>query len=112
MERFNANVDAFESPLYETPKILKAIGMNFSMYVSVGMVNDLVNVICVQSAIGMAIICREMRAALDVIFHQSMKRRALTVWQNLGSYFSFALQNSAHDYFIRHAFSKAFCAGF
>src|SRR5229473_5829341 len=79
MEWFNANICSFESPLYETPEVLKAIRVNFSNDVSFGMVNNLVDVICVQSAITMAIIGRKMRAALNIFFHQSMKCRAFAV---------------------------------
>src|SRR5690349_6593523 len=98
MEWFNADICALESPLYETPEILKAVRVNFSHYISVGMVNDLMDVLFVQPAIAVAVIGRKMRAALDVFFHQSMKRRAFAVWENLSSYFAFALQNSSNDY--------------
>src|SRR5882724_7238785 len=112
MEWFNADICALESPLYQTPEVLKAIRMNFSDDVSFSMVNDLVNVVRVQSTIAVAIICRKMRAALDVIFYQRMKRRTFAVRENLGSNFSVTLQHAANYNFVGHALSKASCAGF
>src|SRR5438270_11182736 len=112
MERFNGNVCAFQPALYEAPKVFESVRVNFSADVSFGMVNDLMNVILVQSPIAVAIIGREMRATFDVISDNGVKGWAFTIRDNQRSNFSLTLQD-ARDYgFVRHTLSKSRQAGF
>jgi hypothetical protein len=53
VERLDANVGSLESALQERPEILKAIGVNLAVNVSLGVVNDSVLVAAnVESLIG------------------------------------------------------------
>jgi hypothetical protein len=62
MERLNGNIGAFQSALYETPKVFQSVRVYLSVNVFLGMVNDSVSVFLIQSPIGMTIISRELRA--------------------------------------------------
>lgn len=43
MERFHANVGAFESALEQAPKIFESVGVNLPVNIPLGMVNNLVS---------------------------------------------------------------------
>src|SRR5436190_17647311 len=107
MERFNGNIGAHESPLYQTPEILKAIRVYLPVNVLFGMVNDPMSVFLIQSPIGMAIIGRELGAVFDVIFYQSLQCMPLSVLKNLSSHFAAAFQDSADYDFVGSAFGQS-----
>src|SRR5437879_6926784 len=99
MERFNGNIGAFQSALYETPKVFESVRVDFTVNVSFGMVNNLMNVILVQSAIAVTIISRKMRTAFDVISDNSVKGWTFAVWDNQRSHFSLTLQYASDNGF-------------
>jgi len=78
MERFNGNIGAFQSALYETPEVFQSVRVYLPVYVLFGMVNDSMSIFLIQSSIGVAIIGRELRAAFDVISNKAPKGTAFT----------------------------------
>ena len=54
MERFNGNIGAFQSALYEAPEVFQPVRVYLPVHVLFGMVNDSMSVFLVQSPIGMA----------------------------------------------------------
>src|SRR5436305_15075345 len=78
MERFNGNIGAFQSALYEAPEVFQPVRMNLPVNVLFGMVNDSMSVFLVQSPIRVAIIGRELRAGFDVIPNKCMQNVTLS----------------------------------
>src|SRR5690348_6600356 len=107
MERFNGNIGAFQSALYETPEVLQSVRVYLPIHVLFGMVNDSMSVFLVQSPIRMTIIRRKLRAGFDVISNKCMQSVTLSVLKNLSSHLATTLQDSADDNFVRSAFGHS-----
>src|ERR1041385_5242855 len=58
----------------------------------------------VQSPIGVAIIGRQVRAIFDVIGYECLQSLTLSILKNLSSHFAATFQNSTNDNFVRAAF--------
>lgn len=97
VERFDTHVSPLEATLQETPEVFHSIRVHFPAYVSFGMVNDLVDVITVESPISLAIICGQVRAGSDVLFHYHVQRVSFAVRRNFRSYVAAPLKDSDHN---------------
>src|ERR1700680_4171905 len=53
MERFNAYISTLQSALQERPEVLQSVGVDLAIDVSLGVVDDLMHVILVQSVVGL-----------------------------------------------------------
>ena len=79
MKRLDRNVSAFQSALEETPEVLHAICVHLSADVGFCVVNDLVDVVGIESPISLAVIGGQIRAGLDVLPDESLQRVAFAV---------------------------------
>lgn len=69
MEGFDAHIGSLESALKQIPEAFKIVGMNVSVRILDGVVNDRVLVVGVQAFIGQQLICEDSRARFYVVTH-------------------------------------------
>jgi hypothetical protein len=97
MERFNANVGPFQSTLEKTPKVFESVGVNLSVNVAFGMVNNLMcESLLLESHIGHECIGVDRAACCDVTVDFSMHFFFATVAYDVSANFSTTFQD-AHD---------------
>ena len=88
MERFDANVGSFESTLEQAPEVLKAIGVNLSIDVPNGMVNNLVlESFVIESLIRHEIVCINRTALLHSGEHFGLQVLFAPPLNDGGAYF-------------------------
>ena len=85
MERFHRNVSAFEPALQERPKVLKAVCVHLSIYISVRVIDNLVRVFGSESKIGAPLIGREFGTGCDMIPDNSLHVCPLTILDHFGA---------------------------
>ena len=69
MEWFDTNVASRDAALEQRPEVLKAVGVNLTINVLLGMVNNFVGVLGSQTVIGAQSIGVECRASFDVLLN-------------------------------------------
>src|SRR6185312_3589947 len=103
MKWLNTNVGSFESTLQKTPEVLDAVSVDFPIHVGFGVVNNLVNVIFVQSPVALAIIGVEIRTIFNVVSHECLQSVALAIFKNHSANFAATLKNPADYDFVGYA---------
>jgi hypothetical protein len=88
MEWFDTNVSPFESAFHETPEVLQSISVHLPFHIALSMIDNLMDVFFVESPVRVAIIGREIRAVLDVIFHHRMHSGFRSVLNDLSADFA------------------------
>src|SRR5258705_250028 len=85
MERLNAHVGSFQGTLQETPEVFEPVGVDLSVHVCLGMVNDAVNVATLSHpVIGAERIGVESRTGFNVFSDDLLKLMFLAVGNDLG----------------------------
>ncbi len=97
MKRLNRNVSPFQSAFQETPEVFESVRVDLPLHVRFSVVNDLVNVVLVQSVVCSPIVRRELRPRLNIFFDDGLHHLPLTVVYNFGSNFSTTFKDSNHD---------------
>jgi hypothetical protein len=107
VERLDADVGSFQAALKQRPKIFDAVGMYVSANVLFGMIDDLMHVISRQTVVGTPRIAEHIGAALDVLAHYALKRRATGIrYMAQADFFALAIQQ-AHYYSLAAASSAS-----
>jgi len=96
MKRFNGNISSFEASFEKTPEVFESVGMDASVDVSFGVVDDLMHIFSVKPFIGQKSIGIQSRSFFHVVADFFLKQGFPSIDDNLGSDLSAALQNS-HD---------------
>jgi len=97
MERFDANVGAFQAALEKRPKVLKAVRVYLPIYISVRVVDDLVSVVRSKPEVSTPFISGQLRAGFDVLTDHSLHICALTVRDNFSADLAATLKDSDND---------------
>ncbi len=96
MEWLGADIGAFESALEETPEVFEAVGVDLTVNVTLGMVDDLMHKIFVQSLIGEKRIGVNRTASRNVISDFALDGSLAAIRNHVRTDFAAALQDS-HD---------------
>jgi hypothetical protein len=83
MERLDRNISAFEAALEKRPEVLNPVRVNLPVNVLPGVVNNLMDVFLMQTAIAFPSVREELRARLDVVSHFGVKRKLRSVPNHL-----------------------------
>ncbi|MGB6497447.1 MAG: hypothetical protein WA853_15270 [Candidatus Acidiferrum sp.] len=101
MEFFHANVGAFELALEQAPEVFHSIGVNLSVNIFFGMVNDLMlETLLSESNVGHERIGVDRAACLDVSADVGLERVFLAIADYSGPDFAATFQHSHHGHFI------------
>jgi len=104
VERFYADVRAFQSALQEAPKILHAVGVDLPVNVFLCMVNHLMSeILMVQTMIGKQRIGIDRTTCADVLPNLSLQDVLAARGNNIGADFATALQYSEHSNLVLFA---------
>src|SRR5947209_14426669 len=82
MIRLNRNISPFESALQETPKVLNAVRVNLTVNVLLCVVNYLVNIIIVQTAITFPSVRKQVRARFNTRPYFGVQRQLRGIWNH------------------------------
>ena len=97
MERLDADVGSFQSALEEAPEVFESVGVNLSVNVLFGMVNDLVlEPLMLESLIGHERIGVDRAACFDVSANVGLQRMLFAIGNDGGANFTATFQD-AHD---------------
>jgi len=66
MERFDRNISTLDGALQEAPEVLAAIGVDFTVHVGFGVVNDVMGVVGVQPVVRQEEVSVDLRTAANV----------------------------------------------
>jgi len=96
MERFDAYVSSRDAALQERPEVFDSVGMDSTVNVLHGMVDNLVLIFSLQAFVSAQLIAVEIGASLHVLLHYWRYGVPVAIWHNLGANLSAALKES-HD---------------
>src|SRR6478672_790284 len=82
MEWFDGHVGALEGTLEQRPEVLKAVGVDLSVYVRLGMVDNAVDIIGAQAVVGHERIGIDRRTGFDVLPHFGLDVRPTTALED------------------------------
>src|SRR5690348_12429660 len=97
MKRFHAHIRSREAALQQRPKILKAVCVDSSVYIFLGMVDYLMLVVIAEALVRMMLISVERRSSVNRFANLSMQGFAVTVLDDLRANLPTTFQHSHND---------------
>src|SRR5208282_5283596 len=79
MERFDADIGSLESALQEAPEILDLVRVHVAINVTLCVIDDLMNVVAVESVIADPCVRENVRAAFHIAANMALERATLCV---------------------------------
>lgn len=79
MERLDADVRPVDGPLQQAPEVLQAVGVDLAPDVGLGMVDGLMEVVRLQSFVGLQRISVDARTRLDMLANLGLQRAPASV---------------------------------
>ncbi len=100
MERFNANVGAFQAALQKGPEVLDPVGMHIPAHVLFGVIHELMNVILIESGIGCQFVGEHLGACFNICAHFLLECAALAIRDMLHAHLASLTIQQAHYQFL------------
>src|SRR6267378_1268947 len=85
MERLDAHVGTRNSTLQERPKVFYSVGMDPTVNVLHGMVDDLVLILSMQAFVSAQLIAVEVSTSLHMFLDHGLHGVHVAVWHDLGA---------------------------
>ena len=105
MKRFDTHVGSGNASLQQRPEIFEAVGMNASIDVLDGVIDNRMGVVSTESLIGHESVGVECRASFDVLLDLGLQMGFLPVWDDDRAYFAAALKDAHNRNFVLTASS-------
>src|ERR1700676_5594425 len=100
MERLDTNVSTFEPSLGKRPKVFNAVRMDIAVNVALCVIDHLMDVISAQAVVGAPSVAVNVRTALNILPHESLKRRAASVLDMAqANFLGIAIQQTHYNLF-------------
>src|SRR5579863_828631 len=103
MERFDADVSSTQTAFQEAPEVFDSVGMDATVHVLFGMIDDIVDVLLAQSAVRSIFIGDDVAAFLYVSKNVGMESFTVALCKHFGLDSTTALQHSHYDGFANSA---------
>src|ERR1019366_4232212 len=97
MKWFDTHVGPADAALQQAPKVFESIGVNLSVNIFLGVVNNFVGVVLSQPVVRLQRVGVERRACLNVLSHAGLQSGFLTVGNYGSANLAATLQCSEHD---------------
>src|SRR5579864_9208852 len=97
MERFDRNISTFQPALQERPKVFEPIRMHLPVYISIGMIDDLVRVLGSESEVGTPFIGVEFRPWMHMLPYDGLHRLPFAILNHFRPDVAATLKDSDHD---------------
>src|SRR5256885_16592426 len=92
MKRFDAYIRSFDTALEQTPEVFQPVSVNVAFRIALGMVNDLVDKLVIESRVRMKRIRDYFGTLFHVFAHSGIELRAAYVGHHLATNTRFALR--------------------
>jgi len=109
MKRLDADIGSFDATLQKAPIIFESVGVDVLYGIGPGMVNDVVNVLSVQSGIGYPSVSENLRASRNVFQNFATKGLTSHIGNHRSTNLSTPFQDSKDCNLIPTASAHNFC---
>src|SRR5260370_33592178 len=97
MKRFHTYVGSAKAAFQQRPEVFHAVRVYAAIYILHGVVNDLMLVLALQTFVSTKFIREQRGSRFDVSLYESLQSILLTIWDDLSTDLTAALQDS-HDH--------------
>src|SRR5438128_452165 len=100
MKRFDTDIGSVDTALQQRPEVFHAVGVNLAVNVSNRVVDHLMRVVTLKTAIGKQRIAVQRGTRFNVLSNLRLKRITLAARNDLSLYLATTLDHSKNDCFV------------